>query len=111
MDIGRVLGSLSASPFTSEAGLGHCEYDEICTYLAQEVSVDQRIVESVLPSFVLVERADFLAAPDPYRAADVYPWRFNRGLSYLRRPLIARGCSSGVELVCRRTAHGASEVA
>jgi hypothetical protein len=34
-------------------------------------------------------RADFLTPPAPYKRDDVYPWRFNRSLSYLRTPFIA----------------------
>ena len=29
--------------------------------------------------------------PEPFRKEDVYPWRFNRELSFTRRPIIIRG--------------------
>ncbi len=39
---------------------------------------------------MLEPRADFLNPPRPFQKEDVYPWRYNRALSYLRRPLLLR---------------------
>jgi hypothetical protein len=36
-------------------------------------------------------RASFLEPGGNYRREDTYPWRYNRALSYLRRPLLIRG--------------------
>ena len=40
---------------------------------------------------ILRSRSDFLKPPPPFSAGDVYPWRFNRAMSYIRRPLLMRG--------------------
>lgn len=41
--------------------------------------------------FTLGSRPKFLDPPAPHGRRDVYPWRTNRSLSYLRRPLLRRG--------------------
>jgi len=35
----------------------------------------------------------------PYRKDDIYPWRFNRSLSYIRRPFIIRDCCGEDEVL------------
>lgn len=40
-----------------------------------------------------------LPPPQPYRREDVYPWRHNRQLSYLRRPLLVRGHGDAAQLI------------
>jgi len=37
--------------------------------------------------------------PAPYKQAEVYPWRFNRQLSYLRRPFVWRERNGTVEVL------------
>lgn len=44
----------------------------------------------------LSPRADFLQPPKPFRKEDVFPWRYNRSFSYIRRPLLRRQ-RNGVE--------------
>lgn len=56
-------------------------------------------VERAFDFFACRARDDFFSPPDPYRSEDVYPWRFNRPLSYLRRPLLVRASRSGEEEV------------
>lgn len=47
-------------------------------------------IEQILEMLTSVPRPDFLAPGGKYRREDVYPWRYNRALSYLRRPFLAR---------------------
>jgi hypothetical protein len=44
----------------------------------------------ILDDISLQERKDFLNPPFPFRREDVYPWRFNRELSFTRRSVIIR---------------------
>ncbi len=44
-------------------------------------------------------RADFLHPPEGLVVTDVYPWRFNRALSLLRRPLLLRERDGGCEVL------------
>lgn len=45
-------------------------------------------IKHIIEEFSLSERENYLSPPNPFRKEDVYPWRFNRNLSFTRRPLI-----------------------
>jgi hypothetical protein len=49
--------------------------------------VDEQVT-TILDSISLRPRPDFLNPEPPFSTSEVYPWRFNRSLSYMRRPLI-----------------------
>lgn len=65
---------------------------------------DSGVVSRVLNELTLTKRDDFLAPPEPYKAADVYPWRFNRHLSLLRKPFIRRLAADAEHLIFGRRA-------
>lgn len=46
------------------------------------------MVEKIIDQITLCRRQDFLVPPAPFKKHDVYPWRFNRELSFTRRPII-----------------------
>lgn len=54
--------------------------------------LDKKISEikivSVLNSIALVEREKYLTPPIGFEKLDIFPWRFNRRLSFIRRPLV-----------------------
>jgi hypothetical protein len=41
----------------------------------------------------------FFPPPPPFKPGDIFPWQFNRALSFLRRPLIQRGQGDGAEII------------
>lgn len=45
----------------------------------------------ILKDITLTAREDFMKAPAGFRKEDVYPWRFNRQYSFVRRPILCRG--------------------
>ena len=53
-------------------------------------SLNNDKVEKVIQYISLTKREDFLKPSRPYRPEDVYSWRFNRELSFTRRPVIIR---------------------
>jgi hypothetical protein len=67
--------------------------------IGRRLEWDRDHVERAFELFVLRARLSFLDPPEPFEAADVYPWRFNRGLSHLRRPLLVRAAEQGEEVV------------
>ncbi len=56
-------------------------------------------VSHVLDLLSLFPFTDFLNPPSPYRKEDIYPWRYNRLLSYLRRPFIYRKQGHSIEIL------------
>ena len=56
--------------------------------IVQETSLSEESANKIIQLISLGERDDFLTPPKPFRKEDVYPWRFNRELSFTRRPII-----------------------
>jgi hypothetical protein len=54
--------------------------------IATKRSLQEELVSAVLEGITLTERASFLDV-----GADAWPWRFNRDMSYVRRPLVLQG--------------------
>lgn len=50
--------------------------------------ISEEIALKILGDFCNVQRRDFLQPPKPFSKNDVYPWRFNRKLAFIRRPII-----------------------
>lgn len=55
-------------------------------FLKEQIS-KQKIM-NILNEISLSEREDYLLPPDGFEKLDIFPWRFNRRLSFLRRPLL-----------------------
>jgi hypothetical protein len=68
-------------------------------FVVEEISEarkwDSGKTQQILEFFALRERADFLQPPAGFKREHIYPWRFGRPLSYIRRPLLLR--AKGVE--------------
>ena len=62
------------------------------TTISEEVNKRTKIttdlVDRIIDQITLCQRQDFLVPPEPFKKYDVYPWRFNRELSFTRRPII-----------------------
>jgi len=73
-------------------------YDTFLDRLSVLGLPEQRLVDGV-GLFTLSPRLDFLRPEAPFIREDVYPWRFNRALSYVRRPFLLRSSEDGVEVL------------
>jgi hypothetical protein len=73
--------------------------EELRDELVRELGFEVELIERGLEMLTLGPRSAFLKPPKPYVRPDVYPWRFNRELSYLRRPLLVRSGPDGEEIV------------
>lgn len=72
---------------------------ELVERLVAILSWPRARVDRALTLLSLGPRPDFLSPPEPHRSTDVYPWRYTRALSLLRRPLLERGREGAVEIV------------
>lgn len=66
---------------------------EICPELTEE------IIENSLEHLTLEKRMDYLTPPNKMSTREVFPWMYNRELSYLRRPIIRWQMSDSVNLI------------
>lgn len=56
-------------------------------------------IKNIIDRLSLLHRSDFFNPPAPYKGYDVWPWRFNRELSYIRRPLLQVTSINGIEII------------
>lgn len=56
--------------------------------VSEETGISESAVDLIINQISLQPRQDYLVPPAPYTKIDVYPWRFNRELSFTRRPII-----------------------
>jgi len=72
---------------SDEVKTSECEM--LVSKIKEQLSdVNEKKIYKILEYISLEKREDFLVPPVGYRKEDVYPWRFNRELSFTRRPLI-----------------------
>ncbi|MBN3887666.1 MAG: hypothetical protein HWQ43_00285 [Nostoc sp. JL31] len=89
MDIGRdIHPSVACLPLR-----------ELIVRLANQLGWTPERVSQALELLSLKPRSDFLKPDSPYKPADVFPWKFNRPLSYLRRPFLHRKRNGEVEIL------------
>ena len=72
---------------------------ELIVRLANQLGWTPERVSQALELLSLKPRSDFLKPDSPYKPADVFPWKFNRPLSYLRRPFLHRKRNGEVEIL------------
>jgi hypothetical protein len=63
-------------------------YEDAVAAFATRDGWDRQQVEAALEIFLHRPRGNFLRPGNGYRPEDVYPWRYGRRLSYLRRPFL-----------------------
>ena len=75
-------------PRHERSSVGVMSRHELVTRLADRLSWSPEKVAGILDQLSSTPREQFLAPPPPFKPADVYPWKFGRRLSYLRRPFL-----------------------
>ncbi len=63
---------------------------DLMAELSRRIKRPESRIEPIVKSLTQSQRSDFLK-PDGIAKEEVYPWRFGRQLSLLRRPIVARG--------------------
>jgi hypothetical protein len=67
--------------------------------LEEQLGWSREQIQHALELFALGPRQNFLVPPVPYKETEVYPWRFNRQLSYIRRPFVLRERNNVIEVL------------
>jgi len=73
--------------------------DEFTDRMVELLSWSREQVSYVLDILMLSPRSEFLKPLPPYRTEDAYPWRYNRSLSYIRRPILQRKHAIAAEVL------------
>jgi hypothetical protein len=87
-EIVRLLGSVSHLAIERGESVIDITTVELIAYLERELSWQEDKIRQVIDVLTLQPRETFLTPNLPHGPNDVLPWKFNRELSYLRRPLI-----------------------
>lgn len=87
-EIASFCGALIQKAFDVGKGYGYAPLDELIRETASSLMMDEDKVHGLFDLLMSRPRAEFLKPPKPYKVFDIWPWRFNRRLSYLRRPLL-----------------------
>jgi len=80
MELGISLGQKSAR------GVASLPDEQFLEAAAKTLTRSEDKIKIALNLLSLGPRTSFWAYPDGYTKADLYPWRYNRPLSYMRRP-------------------------
>ncbi|MGB3513191.1 MAG: hypothetical protein WBA93_29055 [Microcoleaceae cyanobacterium] len=73
--------------------------ESFITRLATQLDWSKERVTQAVELLYLHPRPDFLQPKHPFQGRDIYPWKFNRLLSYLRRPFLRRERNSTAEVI------------
>ena len=83
----------------SDSGVAALPTHEFFQIMASRLQWSTERVRECLDLVSLGPRANFLNPADPFTKEDVYPWRFNRPLSYIRRAFLQRPLRDVQEVV------------
>jgi hypothetical protein len=93
------VGALHRLGYEIDPGVVVASLEQVVKRASEALSWDEGKARQILDFLSLNERADFLLAPAGMKRESVYPWRFSRTLSYLRRPLLLRRQGAGTEVI------------
>lgn len=74
-----------------ERAVAVMEREKFVALVSQELKIAEAQASDWISSLSLLARPDFFKVPAPAKQADVYPWKYNRRWSLLRRPFVVRG--------------------
>ncbi len=89
-DLMQMLMEIYQLGTNQERSIKELTRSQITAALCHSLEWEEDKVNLALRLITLGPRVDFLKPPDD-SSQEVYPWRFNRSWSYLRRPLLALG--------------------
>jgi len=96
MDFAAALHNLG---YEIDPGVVVAPVERVLERVSKALSWERSRTQRVLDFLSLQERADFLQPPPGVKRESVYPWRFSRPLSYIRRPLLLRTQGRGTEVI------------
>ena len=65
--------------------------EDVIAQVEQTTDLTSETIKKIIRNISLAKRDDYTNPPDGFSTSDIWPWRFNRRLSFTRRPIIAYG--------------------
>lgn len=98
-ELAEFHGALSDAAIARGSACAAAPSAELEEELAQDLGWTPERVREAIEMHTLSPRGSFIPAPRGFANSDLWPWRFNRALSYLRRPIVRRLGVNGPEYV------------
>jgi hypothetical protein len=86
--LSKIIGVLINESFTRIESCRKIEKDELIAVLEKIEGISSEDVKTTIELLTLLERTGIGKPPSGYTSVDIFPWRYNRPLSYLRKPLV-----------------------
>jgi len=86
--LSKIIGALVNEGFINAQSCMELEESALISILSQIEGVSADDIDTALNLLTLLERKSIGVPPDGYTAVDIFPWRYNRPISYIRRPLV-----------------------
>ena len=86
--LSKIIGTLVNEGFTNAESCMKIEDAALKTLLLKIEGITAENADTALELLTLLERKNIGVPPDGYTPIDIFPWRYNRSISYIRRPLV-----------------------
>lgn len=87
-DLANFCGTLTSLGFKETTKVPHMHLSKLKKSLKEELEWSDEKIEKVITNFSLSKRIKWEKPPKGFDSNDIWPWRYNRRLSYIKRPLI-----------------------
>lgn len=84
----KIIGALANEGFTNANSCMELEETRLKEILTSIDGIGANDIKSALDLLTLLERDSIGKPPEGFTANDIFPWRYNRPISYIRRPLV-----------------------
>jgi hypothetical protein len=96
-DVGAFLRTVRQIGVEEGHGIALMPLEHLSKAIALRLRWSDKKVAEAIGLFSLVQRSTYLTPVPPYPKVDLFPWRYNRGAAYLRRPIILRTVDGATE--------------
>ncbi len=86
--LSKITGTLINEGFSKATSCIEMTESGLKDLLLQIKDVSENEVNTAIELMTLLERKSINLPPVGYSSADIFPWRYNRSISYMRRPLV-----------------------
>lgn len=87
-DIDSICHAIASELFFRKKSVDLMKLEDLYKMLMERSDLTRDEITSFIKQLTFIKRDDILKPPDGYEKWEVYPWRYNRRLSYLIKPLI-----------------------
>ena len=86
--LSKIIGTLVNEGFVKAQSCMIIEEAELKDLLSKIEGISGADINTALDILTLLKRKSIGTPPDGYTPLDIFPWRYNRSISYIRRPLV-----------------------